>query len=120
MGQKGKERKVFVLLFHLLSGTLAQGAVGDRVTVRFADGRAMRIALPFTPVRPLPGLALDALKEALDPPVWHALFCRFITTPGERLFFLLKFYYFRTQETCWEPPAALWSCGQSTTLVCYA
>ncbi len=62
---------------------VVQDAVGDRVTVNFADGRAVRVALPFTPVRPLPGLALEALKEALDPPVWHALFCRFITSPGE-------------------------------------
>lgn len=64
-------------------GWLEQDAVGDRVTVRFADGRAVRVALPFTPIRPLPGLALEALKEALDPPVWHALFCRFITCPGK-------------------------------------
>ena len=99
---------------------LAQGAVGDRVTVRFADGRAMRIALPFTPVRPLPGLALDALKEALDPPVWHALFCRFITSPGEPQYPLIKFITYRTLETCWGPSEALWSCGQSTTVVCCA
>lgn len=66
-----------VLLWHHL-----QDAVGDRVSLRMADGRALRIALPARPAEPLPALALDALAAVLEPATWHALRCRHITSPG--------------------------------------
>ncbi|KAK9819157.1 hypothetical protein WJX81_007920 [Elliptochloris bilobata] len=59
-----------------------QDAVGCRVTVSLRGGGALRCALPFAPMRPLPAAALDALAEALPPPAWQAFHSRYLVSPG--------------------------------------
>jgi len=59
-----------------------QDAVGNRVTLKLKDGASWRIALPFRPTHLLPRLALDALSQALEPSVWHALLSCHLTHPG--------------------------------------
>lgn len=58
--------------------------MGSRVTVALRGGGALRVALPFAPVRPLPALALDVLAEALPPPAWHAFHSRYLVSQGDR------------------------------------
>lgn len=62
-------------------------------------------------VRPLPGLALDALKEALDFPVWHALFCRFMTSPGEP--------WRHLGDTCLQQDFGLFWCSAVNVKLCH-
>lgn len=69
---------------------LAQDAVGDRVTARLSSGQEWRLALPWRAAQPLPGLALDALAAALPPPLWQALFCRHLTSPGPLIMLSLQ------------------------------
>ncbi len=73
-----------------------QDAVGNRVTLRLQDGTSWRFSLPFTPVSPLPGLALDCLAAALPERTWHSLLSCHLTTPG---------------QTKWQLPA---ECGRGT------
>ena len=56
--------------------------MGNRATLGLKDGRSWRIALPFRPTHLLPKLALDALSQALEPPVWHTLFSSHLICPG--------------------------------------
>ena len=60
-----------------------QDPVGNRVTVALKDGRSWRIALPSRPTHLLPNLALDALRQALERPMWHALLSNHLLCPGE-------------------------------------
>lgn len=66
-----------------------QDPVGNRVTVSLKDGRSWRIALPLRPTHLLPNLALDALCQALKPPMWHALLSNHLLCPGEMQAFTL-------------------------------
>ena len=61
-----------------------QDAVGSRATLGLKDGRSWRIALPFRPTHLLPRLALDALCQALEPPLWHTLLSSHLLCPGAR------------------------------------
>ncbi len=56
--------------------------MGCRATVALRGGGALRVALPFAPARPLPGLALAALAEALPPAAWQELHARYLACPG--------------------------------------
>lgn len=61
---------------------LVQDAVGNRVTVVLQNGEAVRVALPFAPARPLPKLALDALRSVLPAPLFHSLCVKHLLLPG--------------------------------------
>ncbi len=52
------------------------------MTVALRGGGALRVALPFAPVRPLPALGLDALAETLPAPAWQAFHRRYLVAPG--------------------------------------
>ena len=67
---------------HVKASDAMQDAVGNRVTLKLKDGASRRIALPFRPTHLLPRLALDALSQALEPSVWHALLSSHLTFPG--------------------------------------
>ena len=62
---------------------LQQDAVGDRVTVVLQNDEAVRVALPFTPVGPLPKLALDALQHVLPSGLFHSLATKHLLLPGD-------------------------------------
>ena len=59
-----------------------QDAVGNRVTVVLQNGEAVRVALPFAPVGPLPRLALDALQQVLPTGLYHSLATKQLLSPG--------------------------------------
>ena len=59
-----------------------QDAVGDRVTVMLQSGGAVRVALPFAPVGPLPKLALEALQQVLPSGLYHSLATKHLLTAG--------------------------------------
>ncbi len=47
------------------------------------SGEAVRVALPFAPVGPLPKLALDALHQVLPTGLFHSLATKHLLSPGD-------------------------------------